>query len=323
MRYTVGLLLLLAATAPAQGKKDYKFTDAFWGVEYTAPGLRKTLALGDPAILFKGKCKGRIVVTIRVHEAEKPAAAKDWIAKRIASWERKKRALTDLVKGEHFLHYKHKTLAGFEEHHGHAFFVRDHHCFELQAVADATDAAAALARAWGGLKLAEKAPGTMHVYRMAREKGRPLDDPEILLLAGREYVAGRLPIPTLGARVFAHARALMKPDTYKPVQLWMLYEFGGMALHDKPAAAIEWHSLAEQAARKLTEGAGDRGRRSAYNLACVCSLAGKLDDAFAALDRAFTGGKPVSDGHVSGDKDLEPLRKDERWHTFWREKVKK
>ncbi len=62
--------------------------------------------------------------------------------------------------------------------------------------------------------------------------------------------------------------------------------------------------------------------QSAYNLACVCSLAKEIDDAFAALYRAYADGKPVADGHVSQDKDLENCRRDERWHAFWRDKVK-
>ena len=95
------------------------------------------------------------------------------------------------------------------------------------------------------------------------------------------------------------------------------------ALADQPARAIEWHALAEKAAAKLKERPGDHRRTSAYNLACAYAGAKKPDEAFAALYRSYEGGEPVSDANVSGDKRLESLRRDERWHEFWRDCVKR
>jgi len=149
----------------------------------------------------------------------------------------------------------------------------------------------------------------------------------VLLAAGREYLSGqryRVRSPALAAKVLALARAAMKPDTFKPLETWTLYEYGGLALaEDQPAQAISWHAQAEKAASKLPEGADEHRRQSAYNLACVCARAKKIDQAFAALYRAYEGGEPVTDAHVSQDKDLKNLRRDERWHAFWRDCVKR
>jgi hypothetical protein len=305
-------LLLLLLLAP----KD-KLEDAFWGFELALPGLKKVLALGDPALAYRGK-SGPLLVSIRVHESEKARAVAQWLEDSRKSERPRAR---DLVTGANWLVYKQKTLAGFDEHHGHAFFVRGAQCFELHVMAELEDATGAIRGAFRAFTLRAQAPGTLLGYRIARELGRPLDDPEVLLRAGVEYVTGRsygARNLSLAAKVLAQARAALKPGVYKPQQRWMLFEHGGLALRDKPAEAAEWHALAETAA---TDDAPRR--QSAYNLACASSRAGKLDQAFAALHRAYSGdAKPVTDEHVSRDKDLENCRRDERWHEFWREKVK-
>jgi tetratricopeptide (TPR) repeat protein len=50
-----------------------------------------------------------------------------------------------------------------------------------------------------------------------------------------------------------------------------------------------------------------------YNLACAQSLAGKLDDAFASLDKALEDGQNLSDTLLATDHDINNLRKDPRF----------
>ena len=51
------------------------------------------------------------------------------------------------------------------------------------------------------------------------------------------------------------------------------------------------------------------------------AVAGMLDDAFAALDRAFTDSLVVSKARLSKEKEFEVLRKDPRWEDFWKRRV--
>lgn len=323
---TLLAVAILAGALGAQGKtkkkkEEFKLQDSFWGVRYAAPGLKKLLALGDPALLFRGKANG-LAVEIRVHESAEQRTVEAWLEE--AKTKRFAKA-ADRSEGPNWVRYKRTSLAGFHEHHQHTFLARGYHCFELHLRADREDATAALSAAANGFELAERAPGALLVARIAKEAGRPLDDPEVLLEAGEAYVTGKYRVtnPALGQRVLKQARKSMKPDTFEPEQLWRLYEVGGMALKDDaPLEAMEWHARAEEAADKLERNRVERKRQSAYNLACAASRAKRIDEAFAALYRAYDGGKPVTDGHVSDDRDLENLRKDERWHVFWREKVK-
>jgi len=227
--------------------------------------------------------------------------------------------------------YVEKSASGLQRHHGRAFHARgDHICFEIQAqVLRKTDSsAAALQAALNGMEVQSEAHGTLQVLRSARQLGRGLDDPLVLLQAGQNYAQGKgalPPIPSLAVPVLTHARAVMKEDSFTPTQLWTLHGSGGRALMalKKPKEAIDWYAEAERAARKIPESGEERAANSAYNLACACSLAEELDRAFSALHRAYERVKPVTDGQVSDDKDLENLRRDPRWHVFWQTKVKR
>lgn len=54
---------------------------------------------------------------------------------------------------------------------------------------------------------------------------------------------------------------------------------------------------------------------SLYNLACAQAQLGKVDDAFATLERAVAAGFR-NPQHLQQDADLEPLRSDERWEAL-------
>jgi hypothetical protein len=110
----------------------------------------------------------------------------------------------------------------------------------------------------------------------------------------------------------------MKEDTFTPEQRWLLYESGGVARAAAPVEAAEWHAKAEEAAKAL-EGPrrADRAAQSAYHLARALSQAERIDEAFAALRRAFSETKPVSAAQLSGDRALDNLRRDPRWPPLW------
>jgi len=297
-----------------------KTKDAYWGFELQLDGLRPLLNLAVPGRVYYGRT-GKLHVAVMVHEVAARKDAEGWRKERQGAVRHKKGISEVTVAGRRLL-YKRTGLAGFVTRHGHAFFVRGPQCFELHLTAD--ESVTGLRAALDSFKLRGSAPGTLLAYRIGRETGRKAEDPQVLLDAGIEYVSGttyRMIIPELGAKVLGRARARMNETAYEPERLWLLYEFGGLAHAARPVDAFAWHRLAEGAAKGVPRGA-ERGRQSAYNAACAASRAGKLDEAFAALYRAFGGGKPVSDGHVSDDKDLENCRRDPRWHAFWREKVK-
>jgi hypothetical protein len=113
----------------------------------------------------------------------------------------------------------------------------------------------------------------------------------------------------------------------------------GSRLESKPGAHLQLHRTLANAQMKLrkcdealatltkcvdlatkTETSGPSGASVQYDLACCYSLMGRLDDAFAALDKAWARaadwGPPVTDDDLKGDKDLENCRKDPRWAKF-------
>jgi tetratricopeptide (TPR) repeat protein len=319
---------VFCATALAQAKelKEGRYEDPFWGIRYSAPELQSLLTLGDIDLVFTGKCAGRVRVAIYVRESAVPRTAKEWRALEAI---RLRKQGVEFEEGDELL-YLEKSASGLQRHHGRAFHSRgDHICFEIRAqvLRKTASSAAALRAALGGIKVQSEAHGTLQVFRASRQLGRGLDDPLVLLQAGQDYAQGKgtlPPIPSLAVPVLTRARAVMKEDSFTPAQLWTLHASGGRAVMalKKPKEAIDWYAEAEKAARKIPDSGEERAAISAYNLACACSLAGELDRAFEALHRAYERVKPVTDGQVSDDKDLENLRRDRRWHVFWQTKVK-
>ena len=313
------ILLALAAVLLAQDE-DGKHTDDYWGFELKLPGLERAFGLGDRSLIYTGYVDrpSRFLIQVRVRETEKPRPVSQWLADLKA----KTKDRAEETSGSHWLVFRRKDRLGFVKSHGYAYFARGVQCFEVHAESDGKPVFDALK----GFKLKAGAPGTLAAYWLAVGKKMEPDDPRVLLAAGFEYLTGpkyRVRSPSLAAKVLALARAGMKKDTFKPLELWSLYEYGGLALADQPARAIEWHALAEKTAAKLKERPGDHRRTSAYNLACAYAGAKKPDEAFAALYRSYEGGEPVSDANVSGDKRLESLRRDARWHKFWSDCVKR
>lgn len=314
------LFLLLLAGASFE---DGKLTDPLWNLTYEAPGLSRILAPGNPALLFRGRCRGDVLVDLTVHEGASKIDGAAWRRQRRAAWTKAKRKLEEIREGDEphpWLVCVEEKYGAFRRHHGYAFVVRGYHCFEVHAwVAERTaESEAALQTALRGLSLGEDKGCGIAVREAAMAQGRADLHPKALLTAGLEYAGGRRAHGALAVAVLRRARDVAKPRELELEDRWRLYRAGGGALLrlGDAAEAADWLRQAEKAAPKPED-----ARRDAYDLARACSLAGRLDEAFAALDRAFVEGLVVSKARLSTEKELGNLRKDPRWETFWRERV--
>ena len=276
-------------------------------------GLRKLIAPTDLDILFKGRANGDVYVELRVREGVTDFAA---IRKTISD-AAKAEGVREGEEPRPWLFYtvtKHKV---FEEIHGHAFYARGPHLFEVHAwVTDRTPTAEKDIRAsLDALTLGEDLGCGIKARKIAALHGREPLDPEVLLEAGKQYLAENS--PALAAALLKRARAVAKPDALKKEDEAALLLCGGLAIFEAGAAAdaVPWLRDAEKAAE------GEKAREAAYQLARAAAVAGMLDDAFEALDRAFAEGLVVSKARLSKEKEFEVLRKDPRWEDFWKRKV--
>ena len=326
------LVLALASTLLAAAGKP--FEDSFWDIRYGAPGLQPLLAAKSGELLFTGKCDGGVRLTVSVLEFPTPTEASTARASAKAAWKKAGRKIEAMQEGDSphpWVLFAEPRLEVFTAQHGYAWVSRGFHCFVIHAeVFERTDrTAGAIRTALKGLRVGQRDEGAVLATRIALERGLEPTDPVVLYLAGVDYATGRrfrrTHVP-LARRLFERARANLKPDTLEPDDLWQLYETGGNSWMAEPgrdpARAMVWFVEAEKAANKLEERREERAAGSAYNLACAAALSGKLDEAFAALHRSYRDVKPVTDDHVSNDKDLESLRRDPRWEIFWHAKVK-
>jgi tetratricopeptide (TPR) repeat protein len=293
--------------------EPYEFEDPFWNLAFAPAGLRKLIAPSDQGTLFKGRASGDVYVELKVHEDGKAAAD---LRKAIVE----KAKAAGAREGEEprpWLLYsvtKHKV---FEEVHGHAFYVRGPHVFEVHAwLTDRTPSAEKdLRAALDALTLGEDLGCGIVARQVAALHGREPLDPEVLVEAGKQYLAQSK--PPLAAAVLKRARAVAKPGALKKEDEAAMLFLGGLALLESDAAAdaVLWLTDAEKAAL------GPKAREAAYHLARAAAVAGQLDVAFDALDRAFQDDLVVTKTRLSKEKDLEVLRKDPRWEEFWKKRV--
>ena len=345
MRTLLALTLLVAAVAaqaqPEQSVvKDGKLEDKTWTLTFAARGLERGLSTQTPNAIFEGRAAGSVQIEILVFEQGKKLDGKGWRdwykTTELKRQQRKPENVEESKDGLATLVFNEKKLDIFNEEHGYAFYPRGYQCFVVHAhVADKTDDSGKLIREYlGGLKLGEGSGATMNEIVIAARAGRPISDPLVTLLAGRMYAYGdqqrRGVNLELATTVLERARAAMKPETYNADQRYVLYSAGGYAhLAKKPdegrdtKAAIQWLSKAEETAKEMPEQArAQAGAGAAYNLACAYSLDGNLDKAFETLDRAFSEVMPVDAAHLTNDKDLDNLKKDQaRWDKFWKARV--
>jgi hypothetical protein len=336
MRTTAILLLLpglaFADDAPKERTfKDGKLVDPYWGITYAAPGLEEGTFGPAGARLFEGRAQGGVEIEVVVQEAPKELTAADWMAEARKQWT-EKRKMQDLAEGAEpvpWILFVEESLAGFKRHHGYSFHARGPQAFIVHAsVNEKSDTSGdAVKAALTGLTLDPGAKPALVVYLIARQQAFRIDDPRVLFTAGQVYLFGNEQMRqpknlVLAERVLEQAIRDAKPEMYGPDQLWALHEHLGLATLEarKLDVAIGWLTKSEELAGKATEGApGARNGQSSYNLACAYALAGKPDEAFAALDRSVEKGflkTPENAAHIRTDPDLESLRKDPRWEKY-------
>lgn len=322
-------LLAIAAAAgePTQTFKDGKFTDSWWNASYEAPGLQEgSSAARGLTKLFDGKCAGDVSVEITIMPLEREMAPSEWKLLREKEWAQRKREMADVEKGDQptlWTTFSEKSLAGFNRHHGYAWYVRGHHCFEVHATAPEKNEASGgqLKAALAGFKAGEDTNGAaLAIVQAAKNLQKPMDDPMVLFAAGLSYANPQVQNYKLAISVLR--RAEKKADALEAKFQPQLHDTLGLSLlvERQMDAAIESLKKAEELGRK-TE--GFPWWNCCYNLACAYSLHGKMDEAFDALTRSYSGPeRPVTDEHISQDTDLDNMRKDARWENFWRTVVK-
>jgi len=274
--------------------------------------LRKLISPGDAAGIFAGRADGDVHVELKVHEAAGDAKE---IRKAIVA-KAKGEGVREGEEPRPWVLYTIKKYGAFEEVHGHALYARGPHWFEVHAwVTDKTpDCEKSIRVALDALKLGEDLGCGIKARQVASRAGRDPLDRDVLWEAGRLYLEDGK--PAIAAGLLKRARALGKPWEKKEDEAKMLL-LGGLALLQAgaPADAVPWLRDAEKAAE------GDAAREAAYELARAAAAADMLDDAFAALDRAFADGLVVTKAQLSKEKELESARRDPRWEAFWRARV--
>jgi tetratricopeptide (TPR) repeat protein len=296
--------------AALAAEEPYRFEDPFWNVVFAPQGLRKLIAPTELHVIFKGRAAGDVYVEIRVHEGIDPLLLRKSIAEKAQGAQQGDEPRPWLFH----VTTKHKV---FEEVHGHAFYARGPHVFEVHGwVTDRTPAADKDIRA----ALDALAPGDdpgcgTKAREIAALLGKEPLDPKVLLEAGRLYLSEKH--PTLAAGLLRRARAVAKPDALKKEEEAALLLLGGLAMLEAgaPKDALPWLRDAEKAAGH------ERACEAAYHLARAAAAAGEPDEAFEALDRAFAKGLVVPKARLSKEKELDNVREDPRWEAFWRRRV--
>jgi hypothetical protein len=294
--------------------KNSKYSDDFWNFRYALPKLAETVQREATDVIFAGHVPGGVRVEISVRESGEDLSPAKWRDEIKAEWEKKKRKLENVSEPDGRLLFTVKHLGVFDEHHGYRFATRGPQCFLVHAwFGDRTATSGKMiAAALDALALGPDPGSGMRVLKVALQRGKDPLDPAVLLEAGAAYLGEREPIPALAAGVLGRARKLGEFEGEDRFRLFLLGGRAHLAL-GRHADAIDWLRLAEQtevADKELT-------RTAAYELACACSVAGRLDDGFAALRRAFAEGLVVGKGRLSQEKALGNLRKDPRWEKFW------
>lgn len=323
--------LLAEGEAPKREIKEGKLTDPYWSLTFAAPELQEGVALGGPMRVFEGSCAGKVTVEISVYEAPKEMPVAEWVKATKESWKKKNRSMEEVSEGAEptpWILFVEKSLAGFLRHHGYAYYVRGCHCFEVHAyVQEKSETSAnAIRAALTGLTLGPDAGGCVLEVAAAQQMRKPIGDPLVAIAAGFRYGDQSQPSfnPKLAVRLLEKGLPTVKEEDLKYDGRWQATETIGICYLTMRQldTAIEWLKKSEAMANSAPPESQVQKGQSAYNLACAYSLASKLDEAFAALERAYTGQRPVDDEHLSADTDLDNMRKDPRWEEFWRTKVK-
>jgi tetratricopeptide (TPR) repeat protein len=316
------LALATFAFAEQRGFAEGKFLDDYFGIAYEAPELTEGFSMGGPNVLFSGKAAGDVTVEIEAHESPADRTAAEWRAALEKSWEGDGKTRADLQRGEEpvpWITFVQESLAGFQRHHGFAFYVRGTQGFVVHAqVREKSDASgAAIQAALKGLSVkADAAPSFLLAHVVAKQQNGDPRSGMSLLLAGRQYV--RSDAHAIGLRALEAALKNAPEGGFEADAAWELYFHLGLAqltLKQREEAVPTWLKAIELAPK--TQSPQDNESLCHYNLACAYALLGKLDEAFASLKRSAATGSAEHvanlKSHGQTDPDLESLRADPRW----------
>ena len=324
-----------AAAAPKRAKplEPRKFekghlSDPYWGITYELPEVEEKKGERQAGRLFDGSA-GRVQVDIGIWEYADELSAKDRRDAEKKKWEEKKREMKDAAQGDDpapWITFVETSPSGSLRRHGYSWTVRGCRAFVVHAhvSAEAEGGADGVKAALLGLKVGPETGAAVLVQVVSKAKEMPYDDPGVLDEAARNYLDDKA---TLGARP-AIAEFLLRRA---------FENLAGSPLERKPGDVLQLHTDMAIAQMKLkryddsiatlikcvdlatkTDRPGPNGALVQYNLACAYSLAGKLDDAFATLEKAFPAAEwaPTTVEHAKTDTDLDNCRKDPRWQAF-------
>lgn len=307
-----------------------KLVDPYWGLTYTLPGLaeKKTgLATGK----FLDASAGRVQVDIGIFEYADELTAKERRDADLKKWEDKKREMREPSQGDDpapWIVFQETSPTGSLRRHGYAWYARGCRLFLVHAhvSAETEGGAEAVKAALGGLSVGPETGAAVLAFAASRERQMPPDDPGVLLQAAQQYLnehpdkASARPKIALGLLTQAVENLDGSPLARNPGAVTDLYTQLAIAQMklEKYDDAVATFGKAMEFAEK-TERRGPNQAMVQYNLACALSLAGRIEEAFAALDKAFPDAQwaPTTMKHAHEDEDLKNLRASPRWKEFW------
>jgi hypothetical protein len=309
-----------------------KLTDTYWGVTYALPNLEQKKGERQFGKLFDGRV-GRVQIEVGVFEFADQLSAKERRDADKKKWDDKHRPMDEYAQGDDpapWATFVGEAPSGDKRRDGYAWFARGPRAFIVHAFAalDAEGGAEGVKAALSGLTVGPETGAAVLAQIAAKQHGLPWDDPGAMDAGAQQYLqdeaaTGVPPRPAIAEDLSKRAIAFLP----------------GSRLEMKPAAALQLHvtlSHAQMKQRKYdealatltkcvdlatkTETSGPSGAAVQYDLACCYSLMGRLDDAFAALGKAWARaadwGPPATDDDLKTDKDLDNCRSDPRWAKF-------
>jgi len=306
-----------------RGFADGKFVDEYFGIRYAAEGLKEGYGFGTGGnrTLWSGKLPGNVDVEILCQESAQSRSGAEWRAKVKEVFAKDGQTRTEVQEGDDpvpWISFVQESLAGFERHHGYAFYARGNQCFvvHVQVREKSETSGEAIRKAMGGLVVDPKSDSMLYVHLIAKGMQRPVTDPVVNLRAGGAYLQENNEIPAFAIRALELAQA--HAADFSDDETWTLYQTLGLAqlkAGQQEASIDTWKKVIDLSAKT-----GDPKAslcNAQYNLACAYSLLGRLDEAFAALRASFEAGGEAQVAelkqHAKEDPDLEKMRQDPRW----------
>jgi tetratricopeptide (TPR) repeat protein len=355
MKYALPLSCVLAAlcataapaqdAAPAPAPKRAKpmeprkfekghLSDPYWGVTYDLPEVEEKKGERQAGRLLDGTA-GRVQVDIGIWEFADEMSAKDRRDAEKKKWEEKKREMKDAAQGDDpapWITFEETSPSGSLRRHGYSWTVRGCRAFVVHAhvAADAEGGAEGVKAALTGLTVGPETGAAVFVQVVSKRSQMPYDDPGVLADAAQNYLDDKA---ALGARPLIAEELLRRAIENLPGSPLERKPDGVLGLHTSMAIAQMKLKRYDDAVATLTkcldlatktDRPGPQGASVQYNLACAYSLAGKLDEAFAALEKAYPAAEwaPTTVEHAKKDEDLENCRKDARWGAFLEARAK-